>query len=121
VSDLAELAEVFGLRCRRCGRAGADVLEHPAELRAFLHPQPLTGTARPLEQPVQLRTICQQDVERIELPVHRRDASPGVVPHRLVLVVPQVRANRMAGAPWCEGLAYARLGDRPNRKAAAAR
>jgi hypothetical protein len=53
--------------------------------------------------------------------VHRRDASPGVVPHRLVLVVPQVRANRMAGAPWCEGLAYARLGDRPNRKAAAAR
>jgi len=41
VSDLAELAEVFGLRCRRCGRAGADVLEHPAELRAFLHPQPL--------------------------------------------------------------------------------
>jgi len=72
MTDLAELAEVFDLRCRRCGRAGADVFEHPAELAAFLHPQPLTSTARRLERPVQLRTIRVEDVERVGLPVHRR-------------------------------------------------
>jgi hypothetical protein len=72
VTDLAELAEVFDLRCHWCGRAGADVLEHPAELRPFLHPQPLTSTARRLERPVQLRTIRAEDVERIGWPVHRK-------------------------------------------------
>jgi hypothetical protein len=79
VTDLAELAEVFDLRCRRCGRAGADVPEHPAELRAFLHPQPLTGTAWRLERPVQRRTIRQQEVERIGRPVHRK-CRPGWKP-----------------------------------------
>ena len=52
MTDLAELAEVFDLRCYRCGKAGAEVLEHPAELRAFLHPAPLTSTAQRLERPV---------------------------------------------------------------------
>jgi hypothetical protein len=72
MTDLAELAEVFDLRCHRCGRAGADVFEHPAELEAFLHPAPLTGEARRLDRPVQLRTIRVEDVERIGRPVHRK-------------------------------------------------
>ena len=72
MNDVDELAEVFDLRCHRCGRAGAEVLELPAELEAFLHPQPLTGEARRLERPVQLRTIRQADVERVGLPVHRK-------------------------------------------------
>jgi hypothetical protein len=72
VSDLNELAEVFDLRCWRCGRASADVLERPGELREFLYPEPLTGVARRLERPVQLRTIRVEDVERIGRPVHKR-------------------------------------------------
>ena len=71
MTDLAEIEEVFDMRCYRCGKAGAEVLEHPAELRAFLHPAPLTSTAQRLERPVQLRTIRQADVERIGRPVHR--------------------------------------------------
>jgi hypothetical protein len=76
VTDLEELAEVFDLRCHRCGRTGADTLDDPAALREFLHPEPLTGTARRLERPAQLRTIRQADVERIGRPVHRR-CQPG--------------------------------------------
>jgi hypothetical protein len=79
VNDLAELAEVFDLRCRRCGKAGADVFERPAELAAFLHPAPLTGEARRLDRPVQLRTIRAEDVERIGRPVHRK-CRPGWKP-----------------------------------------
>jgi hypothetical protein len=79
VNDLNELADVFDLRCQVCGRAGADVLERQAELRAFLHPQPLTGTARRLDRPVQLRTIRAEDVERIGRRVHRK-CRPGWKP-----------------------------------------
>ena len=53
--------------------------------------------------------------------VHGRDASLWVVPDWLVRVVPLVRGNRMAGAPRGGDPAHARLGHRPNRKAAAAR
>jgi len=53
--------------------------------------------------------------------VHGRDASLWVVPDWLVRVVPLVRGNRMAGAPRRGDPAHARLGHRPNRKAAAAR
>jgi hypothetical protein len=71
MTDLEELTQLFDLRCRRCGKAGADVFERPAELEAFLHPQPLTSTARRLDRPVQLRTIRVEDVQRIGLPAHR--------------------------------------------------
>jgi hypothetical protein len=53
--------------------------------------------------------------------VHRRDASLWIVPDWLVRIVPQVPGNRMAGAPRGGGPAHARLGHRPDRKAAAAR
>jgi hypothetical protein len=76
VSDLGELAELFGLRCWRCGRAGADALDEPGALRALLHPEPLTGAARLLERPQLLRTIRQADVERAGRPVHR-ECRPG--------------------------------------------
>jgi hypothetical protein len=72
MTDLEELTQLFDLRCHRCQRAGADVLEHPAGLSRFLHPEPLTSAARRLERPVQLRTIRAEDVERIGRPVHRR-------------------------------------------------
>jgi hypothetical protein len=69
--DLDELSQIFDLRCHRCGRVGADALEHPAELRAFLHPAELTAVARRVETPA-LRTIRQADVERVGWPVHRK-------------------------------------------------
>jgi hypothetical protein len=72
MTDLEELAQVVDLKCYRCGRIGADTLEHPRELEEFLHPAPLTSQPRRLERPVQLRTIRAEDVERIGLPVHRK-------------------------------------------------
>jgi hypothetical protein len=82
VTDLGELAELFDLRCHLCGKAGADALDDPDRLRAILHPDPLTATAKRVETPMRLRTIRQADVERIGRPVHRRCRPGWQVPER---------------------------------------
>jgi hypothetical protein len=70
VTGLGELAEVFDLRCHRCGKPGPDMVEDAAALERLLAPGALTGQAA-IRAPFGIRTVHQADIDAVR-PVHKR-------------------------------------------------
>lgn len=82
---LADLAEVYELRCCRCGKPGPDTAEDPGALEALLNPRPLPHVAG-IVPPFGIRRISQADIEACR-PVHRKCPEPrrreNLAPYRI--------------------------------------
>jgi hypothetical protein len=74
VTARSELAEVYDLKCCKCGKPGPDTVEDPGALAALMGPRMLTGQAQ-IMPPFGIRTVRAADVEACR-PVHRTCPAP---------------------------------------------